>query len=304
MTLRRNSVSVLNDKNPQTYPKRNLLYVLPSIILIVMFLYVPALYGFAFSFFKIKYMAVGDFVGISNYIKLLTDSEIWAAVGRGFVFTMSSMTITVVLGLLLSIWLDNLTKGWSRLMQTVIMIPWVISVVVAALLWRWLLAGDVGIIPYFLKSVFGIGGVHFLESEGWAMVSLIFVAVWRTTGYAVLLLYSGLKSIPLDVYEAADIDGTNGLQKLLYVRLPLIKTQMLIVMIVLTLSYFNNVELAATLTGGGPGTTTTLISLLLYREAFTYYNFGTASALAIMLFVLNLLLVALYMKLVDWRYQN
>ena len=283
--------------------KRNVLYVMPSVVLILFFLYVPALYGFVFSFYKIKYMAVGDFVGISNYIKLLSNRDLWTDFGRTLVFTLSSMAITVCLGLLISTWLDNLSRGWSRVMQTIIMIPWVISVVVSALLWRWLLNTDTGLLPYLLKTVFHASSTAFLENAKLSMISLIFVAVWRTTGYAVLLLYAGLKSISEDVYEAADIDGTTGLQKMMYVRLPLIKTQMLIVMIVLTLSYFNNVELAATLTGGGPGSATTLISLSLYREAFTYYNFGTASALAIMLFLLNLVLVALYMKFTRWRYE-
>ncbi len=85
-------------------------------------------------------------------------------------------------------------------------------------------------------------------------------------GYAVLLLYAGLKSVPDDVFEAAGMDGANGMQKLVYIRIPLLKTQLLIVMIVLTLSYFNNVELPMSLTGGGPGTATTLISLLLYGK--------------------------------------
>lgn len=289
--------------NKHLRKSKNVLYVVPAVLLIIMFLYVPALYGFSFSMYKIKYLAVGDFVGLQNYVDILTDKEIWSALGKSFCFTMSALVSTVALGLALALWLNNLTRGFSRLMQTVIMIPWIISVIVSALLWRWILADDVGLLPYILKTLFGVKNVYFIEGKQWSMFSLVFVAVWRTLGYAVLLLYAGLKSVPDDVFEAAGMDGANGMQKLVYIRIPLLKTQLLIVMIVLTLSYFNNVELPMSLTGGGPGTATTLISLLLYREAFTYYNFGTASALAILLFILNLVLVALYMKFVGWKYE-
>ena len=281
--------------------KPHVMYVVPAVLLIIMFLYVPAFYGLVFSLYRIKYLAVGDFVGLKNYVSLLKNETVWNAVGKSFVFTMSSLVFTVGIGLMLALWLNNLSKNWSRFMQIVIMIPWIISIVVSALLWRWILADSVGLIPYILSRLWNVSNVHFVEGKRWAMFSLVFVAVWRTIGYAVLLLYAGLKSIPEDVYEAAEIDGANSWQKLVRITIPLLKTPLLIVIVVLTLSYFNNIELPMTLTGGGPGTTTTLISLVLYREAFTFYNFGTASSLAIMLFALNLVLVAMYMKLVGWE---
>jgi ABC-type sugar transport system permease subunit len=166
--------------NKHLRKSKNVLYVVPAVLLIIMFLYVPALYGFSFSMYKIKYLAVGDFVGLQNYVDILTDKEIWSALGQVLLLTMSALVSTVALGLALALWLNNLTRGFSRLMQTVIMIPWIISVIVSALLWRWILADDVGLLPYILKTLFGVKNVYFIEGKQWSMFSLVFVAVWRT----------------------------------------------------------------------------------------------------------------------------
>jgi multiple sugar transport system permease protein len=281
---------------------KNFLYVMPGIGLILFFLYIPALYGVSFSFYDIKYLKIGDFIWGKNYGELFRNSAVLSSFVKSLIFTLTSLVLTVSAGLCLALWVNQL-KGWfCRLMQIVILVPWVTSIVVGALLWRWLLIGDVGLLPYLVKS-FHLPDVQFLETSLWAMISLIFVASWRTVGYAMLLLLAGLKSIPNDTFEAALVDGATPLQQLFKIKIPLLKTPLLVVMIVLTLSYFNSIELPLTLTGGGPGVATNLISLDLYRKAFVYYDFGVASALAILLFVINLILVALYMKLTRWEYE-
>lgn len=282
--------------------KMGFLYVMPAICLIVLLLYIPALYGLWFSFFDIKYLEVGDFVSGKNYMELFGNADVSQAFARSLVFTFSSVGLTISVGLCLALWINSLDGWFSRLMQTIILIPWITSVVVGALLWRWLLIDDVGLIPYLLRLL-RIPNVQFLERPTWAMISLIFVASWRTVGYAMLLLLAGLKSIPNEVYEAALVDGASPIQRVLNVELPLLRTPLLVVMIVLTLSCLNNIDLPLTLTGGGPGMATNLISVDLYRRAFVHYNFGSASALAAVLFIMNLILVAFYMKLSGWKYE-
>ena len=166
-------------------------------------------------------------------------------------------------------------------------------------LWRWILNGDTGLFNYFLRCL-GIAPVAIFENKTASLVTLIVVMAWRTIGYSMVMILAGLKGVDKGLLEAARVDGANTWQALMRIKLPLIKTPMLLSTIVLTMSNFNNNTVPLILTGGGPGTATNVISLELYRMGFTYYKFGLASALSVLVFLVNIVFVVLYVRMIKY----
>ena len=184
-------------------------------------------------------------------------------------------------------------------LQMIGLIPWVTSMVVAALLWKWLLDNELGLINYIL-SLLGLGRQTLLTDVSTSIYGVIYVITWRTVGYSMVMVVAGLKAIPFELEEAASIDGCSGWQILRYVRLPLIKTQLMIASIVLTMSNFNNFVVPQTLTGGGPGMSSRVITISMYKEGFTYARHGLASSIALLILVVNIILVVNYVKAVKY----
>lgn len=146
----------------------------------------------------------------------------------------------------------------------------------------------------------GIAPVAIFENKTASLVTLIVVMAWRTIGYSMVMILAGLKGVDKGLLEAARVDGANTWQALMRIKLPLIKTPMLLSTIVLTMSNFNNNTVPLILTGGGPGTATNVISLELYRMGFTYYKFGLASALSVLVFLVNIVFVVLYVRMIKY----
>jgi multiple sugar transport system permease protein len=171
--------------------------------------------------------------------------------------------------------------------------------VVGALLWKWIFASELGLYNY-VRDLLGLAKVQPLDRAGSALSSLVFVMAWRTIGYSMVMLLAGLKMVPKALIESSKIDGANALQRVFYIIIPTIRTPLLIATIVVTLSNMNNVTVPMVLTGGGPGNATNVVSLELYRTGFLYSDYGAASALFLVVFVLNVILIYLYMRMVKW----
>ena len=281
-------------------PAQGLLLVAPALILIFMVLFFPALYGFYYSLFDIRFLVPGDFIGLDNYARLIRDPSVQATVMRSAVFTFFAVGSALAIGLALAVWLNRLSGLWAWSTQIVVIVPWAISAVVGALLFRWVFVSDIGLLVYVL-DLLNVGRVEPLNNPATAMALLVMVACWRTLGFAVILMLSGLKSIPPEYYEAAVVDGASGWQSFVAITLPLLKTPVLITLVVLTLSNLNNVETPLITTGGGPGGTTNILPLDLYNRAFAYFDFASAISLAIGMFIANIVLVLSYVRLVRWR---
>jgi ABC-type sugar transport system permease subunit len=207
---------------------------------------------------------------------------------------------TTLLALALALILDRL-GDLSVFLLSVILVPWIVSRVAAALLWQWALdSSQAGLLNHML-SWLGIGPVPFLSEPMSAMLCLIGVTVWRTIGYALILLFAGLKNIPNQILNAARIDGARPLYYFFQVILPLIRHPLLVVLSVLTMSYFNEIGIIIGLTGGGPLRATTTLSYLVFHEGFVAYNTGYANALALILFGISVTLVYSYYRLMQGR---
>lgn len=274
--------------------------VFPAMFIICFVLAVPLVYTVYCSLQDLDFMQFKGYIGLDNYQSLFQNRNILPSFGRTFLVTLSAMSISMILGLLLSLWIDACAASKAYLIEMVGLVPWVISMVVGALLWRWLLNNDLGLVNYFIRLMGG-KGLSVFQYKRQAVILLIVVMAWRTIGYSMVMLLAGLKSIPNTLIEAAKVDGANRPRILWHVQLPLIKTPILISAIVLSMSNFNNNTVPMVLTSGGPGNATNVISLEMYKLTFSYFQFGKGSALALVIFLVNLLVTILYIKLVKYE---
>ncbi|RGY97020.1 sugar ABC transporter permease [Clostridium sp. AM58-1XD] len=181
--------------------------------------------------------------------------------------------------------------------RTIILIPWVTNEVVLALMWTWVLNPQMSII-YYWSDLLGVTLPNFFEGKLTPLVTVTVLNAWRSLGFSLVMILAALSAIPKELEEAALVDGCSRFQRIWYITLPLIRSVVLVMIIVLTMSFFNIVSFVLSMTGGGPMYTTEILSIRLYKETFTFFNISLSSALTTVMLVLNLVFVFIYKKLI------
>jgi multiple sugar transport system permease protein len=268
----------------------------PALLVIAAFSLVPTLYGLVVSVYRVEFVELLTFVGTRNYVEVLSDPRFWSSVRVTLTFAVCSVTLTFVGGFGLAL-LGNQRVRFRSAFRTLALLPWVTSYVVTYLIFRWILNGDFGLLNAAMVEGFGLPRINWLGDPVLALVALVGVNVWRAAPYAMVLLLAGLQGIPHELYEAAAIDGATRMRSFFAVTLPLMRPTILVLLVLLTIIDFNVVVAMLVLTGGGPGNATEAMSLRMYHEAFTYSRMGPASAIAMIIFAANLVLTALYVRL-------
>lgn len=271
------------------------LMVAPAVIVLSIFSLAPTLYGALVSLYNVQFVQLLEFVGLDNYVTVLTSPDFWESLRVSLVFTACSVVLTVVLGFGLAL-LANRPLGLVSAFRTLAVVPWITSYVVVYLIFRWILNFDDGLINVALASV-DLPKVGWLVNPTLAMGSLIVVDTWRSAPYAMILLLAGLQTIPTELYEAAATDGASDWRAFWSMTLPLMKLPLAIVLVLLTIVNFNTLVAMLVLTGGGPGRATEPLSLLMYNQAFQYFQMGPAASIAMFIFALNLVLTTSYVRL-------
>ncbi len=277
-----------------------ILLVAPSALITLLFLIIPVFYAFYCSLYRCDYMNFTQFLGFKNYSAVLHSKSFIASIWLTFKVSFISLAFSLVLGILTAVWIDKSRSGVAYIMELVILIPWVTSMVVSALLWKWLFQDSLGLINYLLNLI-GLKPIKFLSSKTIAVWTLIFVMTWRVYAYVMIQILAGLKAIPRDYEEAASIDGANRFQLFFRIKIPLLKTPLAISCIIVALSNINNVVVPMTLTGGGPGKATMVMGIQVYNESFSYFHFGDSSAMSILMCLINFILIILYVKAVKYE---
>ena len=273
--------------------------IAPGFIFIFVFLIFPIFFALGLSFFRMNFLQVQAFIGLQNFITVLSRGETIRSIGRGLLMSLISVSFTMLTGFVLAYWVNARSGGLAFSIQIVGLVPWVLSMVVGALLWKWMFAGELGLLTY-VGSLFGLKVIEPLQFKSSAMISLMFVISWRTVGYSMVMILAGLKTVPQELVEAASVDGAGPLLRVRHVILPLIKTPLLVSGITVMLSNINNVTVPMVLTGGGPVNATNVVALELYRMGFVYNQYGNASALATIVILINVILIAVYLRGVKW----
>ena len=272
------------------------LLMLPGLLLVMFVTLYPIVFAVNYSLMRTQVFKQLAFVGLANYTRLLADPRFQTNLRNSLFFVLVGVALTWTFGLALALLLRRQTWG-NAILKTIVLIPWVTNQVVLALMWKWLLNGEFSPINYLLGLI-DLPGLNPLISTVQALPTLTFVNAWRATGFSLLLMLAGLSAIPVEVEEAAEIDGASRWKQLWYVIIPLLKPISLACFITLTISFFNIIVLPMDLTGGGPLNSTEVLSLRLYREGFQYYNMGSASAITLVLVGLDLILAWAYYKLI------
>jgi len=270
--------------------------VAPALLLVIAINVLPAFYGFYLSLRELFFFSDEGFVGLDNYTSLLTDPLAWDAIWRSLVFTFGSLALAVPLALLAALGIRRMGK-FGSLLLTVLLVPWAMSPIVVALLWKWILLPSPGGLAASILSVLNLPPADFLTNPTMAMPTLIVVGVWRTFAFAAIILTAGLGQIPQDLYRAAAVDGLGAIERFRKITLPLLAPSLLIVVSMLTISYFNEVQTIIGLTGGGPIRHTTTLGFLLYHTGFVELDQGRGNAIAVVMFLINMLLIAGYIRL-------
>jgi multiple sugar transport system permease protein len=247
------------------------------------FSWYPIVRGILLSFQQVNFVTAPTWVGLENFQKLFADPQFGEAWLNTLLFTALALVFGFAVPFVVAVLLNELRhgKGYFRL---VVYLPVMLPPVVVALLWKWFYDPGPGLFNTALHAV-GLPGLAWLNSPTTAMLSLVLVSTWANMGSATLIYLAALQTIPGDLYEAAELDGAGLWRRLRHVTIPQTRFALLVMLllqIVATMQVFTEPYI---MTGGGPGDSTVTVLLLLYRYAFFYNDFGTASALSLMLFV-------------------
>ncbi|MBI2528251.1 MAG: sugar ABC transporter permease [Candidatus Rokubacteria bacterium] len=266
----------------------------PAVLLVSLVSVLPIVYAIDVSLYRTFYLKRVEFIGLANYLELLRDPAFLNNLVRSLLFVFGSLALAMPLATVLALVLNQDLRA-RTLFRTIIVLPWIMTQVVVALLWAWLYNMEYGPLNYIIRGL-GFGAIEFLSDPGTSMLSLIVANVWRSFPFPMVLVLAALQGVPLEVYEAAWTDGASTIACFFRITLPLIASTLLITTIVLSLQYFNLVTLILVLTAGGPARATETLSLRTFNEGFGYFHVGLASAISVVIFLLNIVFSLLYMK--------
>ncbi len=291
------------NSNLNTYKLRNgavpYLFITPSALLIAALVVYPILNGIYISFFDTNLVNKSEFVGLEFYWEALTDEAFRSSIGRTFIFTFWVVLGHFVIGYILAALVNQKLPG-RTFFRGLFILPWVFPDVVIAMLWKWIFNTQNGILNELLIHFeFIDSAIGWLSSADTAMMCVIFVSIWKGFPLIMVQLLAGLQTIPDELYEAAKIDGANGLQRFLYVTIPSLKPIITSVLILDTVWVFKQFTLIWVQTAGGPGNATMVSAIEIYKQAFNYFNFGYASAQSVFILVICYFIGKVLRKVLD-----
>lgn len=260
-------------------------YALPALLFFVLLNAYPLL-GVLWDSFQIKHLlnkAVSGFAGLENYKEVISNEYFMGALRNTIIWTVLSVAGEYILGLISAVALNQNVKG-RTFFRALVIIPWIVPIVVAGLTWDWMLSPDYGIINYWLTSLGIIDEpVYWLGEMDTALLTIVFVNIWRSFPFYTITLLGGLQSVSRDVLEAAAIDGAGVRQRFFKIVMPQLKTVSITIIFVHIIWTAVNFDFIWIMSEGGPLHSSETLPIMIYRYAMQEYNFGNASALASMM---------------------
>jgi len=275
-------------------------FVAPALLVIGVFFFLPVFAALLMSLTDFDIYALADlrnlrFVGLGNYVSLLQTPLFWQAFGNTLYFVVVGVPLSIGVSLGTALLLHSRLARFKAFFRTALFAPVVTTLVAVAVIWRYLFNTRYGLLNYALGSV-GIQPIDWLGDPHWAMPAIIVFAVWKNFGYNMIILLAGLQSIPEELYEAARIDGASIWRQFRYVTLPMLAPILLMVSILTIAGYFQLFAEPYVMTQGGPLQSTVSVLYLMYEEGFKWWNLGSASAVAFVLFLVIFAITALQLR--------
>lgn len=270
-----------------------------TMVLFVVFFVWPAVLGLYYSLTNYRGYGTAKFVGLANYLQLFSDSDFYQAVLRTLTYAALVVPLSFVVPLFISVLLVGRFCRWSRAAQVLFFLPWLISPIVAGVIWRWIFGESFGVVN-FLLSTLGVGHVSWQTESNLSLATVVVAAVWGGLAFNMLLFMAALRNIPRSYYEAAEIDGASGWRQFWSISLPLLRPTSFMVILLSSIGAMKEFALVQALNGGGPGNTNYLMVQYIYHTGFELNKVGYASAASFVL-MLMLLVIALIQVRIDRR---
>jgi ABC-type sugar transport system permease subunit len=268
--------------------------IAPALIGFVVFAVYPTLRGIYLSFTDFKVLTPPTWVGLDNFVELIGDEVFWSSLAVTVYFVVLSVSLTMAVSIITAAVLHRLTA--STVIRGLIILPFLISGVVAATVWSWMLDTQLGIVNILIEQLGG-EGIQFLTSRGWAIPSIALISVWKSMGYTAIIVFAGLQTIPPSIYEAGRIDGASELQMFRRLTLPLLRPILALVLVLNVIGAFQVFDLVQVTTKGGPANASNVLQMYIYSKAFGQFDFGYASAMSLALFAILIVITFLQMRL-------
>ena len=267
-----------------------LMYILPSFVLMMTFNVIPIFLSAYFSFTKYNMASPPVWIGLDNYAKLFTNRVLTESLSNTVEYVLITVPAQTVLSLLIAVFIaEHMQNRYGSLMRSVIFIPVIVSLIASATVWDIMYQPKGGLINQIL-GLFGGQPVNFLGKKASALPSVAVVAIWKSTGYYMVIYYAGVMNVPADVREAAVVDGATPVQRFLHITLPILRPITYMIVTLGIIGSFQVFDLVYKMTGGGPGRSTYTVAYVIYTFAFQDKNYGYASAVAMCLLIVILLI--------------
>jgi len=260
-----------------------LIFILPAAIGFLVFYVYPFFRGFYFSLTKYNLLGTPHYIGFANFTKLFQDKLFYNALIVTVEYVLINIVLQTVLAVAIAVLMHRLTQ--STVVRGLILLPFLISNVIAALVWFWLLDYQIGLVNEFISAI-GLNRIAFFGDSTWAIPTIAVVNVWRHMGYTALLVFAGLQTIPGYVYEAASVDGSTEWKSFWRITLPLLRPILALVLVITVTGSFQVFDTVAVTTKGGPGNATRVMQYYIFQKGFAEGQFGYASALSVILFII------------------
>ncbi len=238
-----------------------------------------------------------EYIGLENYVDILSDRRIRTVYGNTVVFTLFAVFFNAGVGLLLAVALNRRMSLFIRnLYRSIFFFPLLVAHTYIAVIWRFLYQKDTGVINYYLGQI-GIAPVPWLSQAGWSMAAIIILDVWKNTGFAMLVFLAGLQNIPNEFYESAQLDGANERQIFFRITLPLLSPTIFFILVIFMIGALQVFDTIMVLTQGGPGDSTRSVAMYIYEKAFQRFDMGYAAAISMTLFAIILVLTLIQFRI-------
>lgn len=270
------------------------LFLLPSFGALVLFSFIPFLQGLYFSLTRYPLLGNPEFIGIENFNRLFSDPLFAASIRNTLVYMVTTVALRVIVGLLLAVALNSKLRG-RTLFRAIFYLPVIAPLVTVAVIWRIIFDTYSGVLNAVL-DVFGIAPIPWLTSTTWAMPAIIIMSVWKTFGWNIVIFLAGLQSIPGTLQEAAAIDGASRMQIFFRITLPLLRPTILLAVVISTINASQVFDQVYVMTRGGPGYSTMTLGQMVYTAGFESHEMGYASAVAVVLLIITLILTLIQFK--------
>ena len=275
-----------------------LLLVAPAVLLLCALTLYPVLYGAWISTFnKHSFFPEQTFVGLRNYAYVLSDPQFWESVRLGSIYALSSIALQIVLGVAAALAVNHSFPG-RNIVRSILIFPYVVPTVLAVIVWKWLLNSQFGLVNYMLEDAGLIDQPISWMGKDWIMTSLIIVSVWQFFPFVMLAVLARLQSIPTELHEAAAIDGANAVQRFIHITLPQLRSVLFVVILLRSIWMFTKFDTPwLMILGGGAETYIRTLPVYTYQRTFAFYEAGVGSAMAVLMFLMLVIITAIYFRL-------